>query len=1665
MGMAIVGLMQRVMAQSEWINYDQSYYKIKTAQEGIHQITYDQLQTAGFLIAAVNTANVQVFFRGEELNINVVDGGDNQWDPGDYLEFYGLRNDGTLENALYVSAEAQPHQFFNLYSDTTAFFLTWSQNPGKRMSLLAPSDPGLTARDYHWEQQLMLQTDNYSFGRRYPEGGFGETYRSQFDFGEGWTGTRIFEGNTRDFVFSEVVLTNPSAGQAPQLEVLLAGRNDGLHNVEVLVGSASSLRSLGTVQFVNFDNFLFQSPLEWSDIPADGQLTVQLSVTSSGTDRISPSYFQLRYPQQWDLNGQAQKTFEIPPDGNNEASVTISSVPNAVTVYDITDWHNVQIIQHTTAGTDINLIVPNTSTTRKLLVTETSLVTDPPMELISFRAIDPNAHDYLIVSHHSLMKPGGSYDDPVKAYAEYRASEEGGSYDTLVVDMDFLYNQYNYGEISPLAIRKFVEAMLPGDPQYLFLLGKGFNVHFQPYRQDMSTATTFDLVPTVGFPGSDIALTAGLAANPNLAALPTGRVNARTPLEVAGYLDKVKETEATSFDELWRKDIIHLSGGLTQSELTLFKNYVDQFKAVAEGPYFGGKVTTVNKQSNETTVLINVADEVNEGVSLITFFGHSSTSTTDIEIGKVTDATLGYDNQGRYPMIMVNGCNAGNAFFTSVGFGEDWILAQNKGALGFLAHTDAGFAANLKRYSDIFYELAYGDSVFLSKPMGDILQELGSRYLQSVAIDEIQIAQVQQEVYQGDPAFGFFRVDKPDFQTEDQLISLQTFDGQNLNAQVDSFQVAFIARNFGRTTEDSLNVTVRRTFGDGQLLIYDSVFYAPVSYQDTLFFTIRSNNISNFGNNVFEVLLDYNQSIDELNETNNVGVLQFFIPQGGTVNLQPYNYAIIDAPQVDLIAQASDLISGTRNFLMEIDTTKNFDSPWKSSTSQTGDGLTNWQVSLLPDNPPQDSTVYYWRSRFVQPKVGEDTAWTVSSFINIAGSPEGWSQAQFPQFDEDFTDEGITRNQALRRWEFTTTENLVEITTYGMDHPLSDPANISVTIDGQPFIVSTRLCPINSFNAIAFDKASTVPYAVLTTGGFDVLDRNRCGRTPQVINTFTNNDVRTTTILEDYIDQLPTGDYAVLFSIGQVNYTTWTTATIDKLTEIGVDQSDITVLQIGEPVIILGRKGDPPGTALIIKADNTLPTPIFEQEISFSQILTGNFSTGTIVSPKIGPALSWGTLYKQIEALPEDLVLFQVLGIDTNGSEQVLFDDVTVDVLDLNAIDPVSYPFLRIRVIITDETQLSPPQLKRWQVIYESAPEGVLLFRGNKDNLTRNIPLNEGEEYRTNFTFFNISNKAFADSLTVRSTLFNREKRTSTLEEFRLAALASNDSITFSVNLQSEGQGGINDFRVFVNPNILPEQVYNNNVNDFQEYIEVNVDNTHPVLDVTFDGIYILDGDIVSPSPLITIALKDDNTFSFKQDTVGMEVFLKYQDPDCPTCDFVRVNFSDPQVQWYPATDNEDFRIEYRPQNLVDGLYTLQVQGADNNGQQSGVQPYAINFEVINESTITHFYPYPNPFSTRTRFVFTLTGAEIPGQIKIQIMTVTGKVVREITQDELGPIRIGNNITDYAWDGRDEFGDQLANGVYLYRVLMNHDGDSFEHRQTSADKAFKKGYGKLYLLR
>ena len=81
-------------------------------------------------------------------------------------------------------------------------------------------------------------------------------------------------------------------------------------------------------------------------------------------------------------------------------------------------------------------------------------------------------------------------------------------------------------------------------------------------------------------------------------------------------------------------------------------------------------------------------------------------------------------------------------------------------------------------------------------------------------------------------------------------------------------------------------------------------------------------------------------------------------------------------------------------------------------------------------------------------------------------------------------------------------------------------------------------------------------------------------------------------------------------------------------------------------------------------------------------------------------------------------------------------------------------------------------------------------------------------------------------------------------------------------------------------------------------------------------------------------------------------------------------------------------------------------------------------------------------------------------------MTVSGKIVKEITQDDIGPLKIGTHRTDYRWDGTDEYGSRLANGVYLYRVITKKsNGEEYESYNNGTADFFKKGFGKMVIMR
>ena len=212
------------------------------------------------------------------------------------------------------------------------------------------------------------------------------------------------------------------------------------------------------------------------------------------------------------------------------------------------------------------------------------------------------------------------------------------------------------------------------------------------------------------------------------------------------------------------------------------------------------------------------------------------------------------------------------------------------------------------------------------------------------------------------------------------------------------------------------------------------------------------------------------------------------------------------------------------------------------------------------------------------------------------------------------------------------------------------------------------------------------------------------------------------------------------------------------------------------------------------------------------------------------------------------------------------------------------------------------------------------------------------------------------------------------------------------------------------------------------------------------------------------IELTDENQFLLLNDTSDYSVYITTPDGNEERMYFYTNGME--QMQFIPASlPKNNSKIIFQGDFPVDGNYKLRVQATDRTNNKSGSIDYVIGFEVINKSSITNIINYPNPFTTSTRFVFTLTGSEIPEIFKIQIMTITGKVVREIHKDELGTLHIGRNISEFAWDGTDSYGDRLANGLYLYRVITKINNDDIEHRKTSMDYYFKKGFGKMYLFR
>ncbi len=267
--------------------------------------------------------------------------------------------------------------------------------------------------------------------------------------------------------------------------------------------------------------------------------------------------------------------------------------------------------------------------------------------------------------------------------------------------------------------------------------------------------------------------------------IPIGRLSVISGNEIGNYLQKVKEYEGaqasgsqTLDSKLWMKNVVHVIGGKTTDESDLFTFYMNQYKDIISDTLYGANVETFSKSSNSAVQLISgqrIHQLFNEGISLLSYFGHSSANVLEFDLSDPS----AYQNQGKYPFFLVSGCTAGNNYIydptritqNNLSISEKFVLANERGSIGFLASSHLGVPPYLNNYNvELYNQLGvvnYGNTI--GNDIKNVISNLGGA---NSSLDYLSRSNMEELALHGDPALKINPHPKPDYVIEDPQVKI-----------------------------------------------------------------------------------------------------------------------------------------------------------------------------------------------------------------------------------------------------------------------------------------------------------------------------------------------------------------------------------------------------------------------------------------------------------------------------------------------------------------------------------------------------------------------------------------------------------------------------------------------------------------------------------------------------------------------------------------------------------------------------------------------------------------------------------------------------------------------------------------------------------------------------
>lgn len=756
------------------------------------------------------------------------------------------------------------------------------------------------------------------------------------------------------------------------------------------------------------------------------------------------------------------------------------------------------------------------------------------------------------------------------------------------------------------------------------------------------------------------------------------------------YLNKIQSLEknaASSTDytnQSWRKNIIHLSGGSSTNEKALFQHYLHDIEQNVYQGQSGSKVYSFSQNNMTHTTTPNSAmidSLINNGVTMISFFGHGSMTDFDYYLNTADH----YKNKDKYPLILAMGCYNGTIYESGRLMSEQFVFTEEAGASSYISFVNAVAAHAAHGIGDHFYRHCHGDlygagiGTILQKTIED-LQNNPAGYTPFLELANHYL------VLHGDPALRLHYKHSPDYYIAPTTI--QSTPKQIDNQQQD-FNILVDVYNWGNHIDTILQLEVIRQhpFGRTDTTVVDVP--APQNKtQVTLRFPI--NGFEDLGNNLFSFHIDAKNHINELPtvDAENNNIVPYYMVQVGDIiatPIFPKEFAIVETPTIELKASTTNAFNSMVAWTIEIDTTNKFNSPLLVQNSGTS---TSNVIRTTPNLTLEHEQVYYWRVRV------EHNSWVESSFVYLSNSNQqgdGWNQSHLYQYERNDFEQLQLTNNTVHPFEFMPSAYEISATSRLINHP-SQGNQIALYQNGSQ--IDKCRCSHKNGVYVAVFNPKTLKFWDMATNNYGATNCNTPSYSYMFL--FETNTASGLQNLTTFITQtIPDEHWVLVYTLNNSNGTVWPANLTNYLKSQGATTIDQFTTHTNPIPYILSFQKGVANTMQEILAGTT--TDAIELHATLEQA----WDEGSMVSPLIGPVEKWNSLEWQSHALEtpsDDITSIDIFGINEQGQQHLLYSGLQNTTFPLTNVDAAVYPYLQLRFNSSDATTKTPAQLDYWRV-------------------------------------------------------------------------------------------------------------------------------------------------------------------------------------------------------------------------------------------------------------------------------------------------------------------------------------------------------------------------------